>query len=234
MPLLDPRSDDEAIVANANRLLKSGVRLPPAGSPDRLRIDNAFDRQNVRERSVGAFSTAINADNVLKAQLARGATGSSSTLHEETALAARERGDRGWTAVDRLLATPGLMGGPGVDMGGRRAEFDPRNPGDPAYYDAEARSQIERADTARAMAKAGQDKLLGTLKVMEATRRNPLVGEAMEIARAKARRKGRPVKAKDFKKAFAKLSAAHGEVQKSTLGGLLGNVVDLRTPGIGR
>jgi hypothetical protein len=123
------------------------------------------------------------------------------------------------------------MGGPGVDMGGRRAEFDPRNPGNPEYYEGEARDQIGRARDASAMQKVGQDKMLAHLKATETIRRNPNVARAMEMARAHARKKGREVKRKDFVKALRRLEATRESftpVAKGALGGLVPRVVDLR------
>jgi hypothetical protein len=219
MSLLDPRNADETIVADAARLAKAGIRPPHPDSPAGRRLADA----SARERS------GYDADRIFQAQLARGRAGSSSQLHDDTVQQALRRGDRGWTAVERLSRTPGLTGG-AADLGGRRPEYDPRFPGDPAYYDAEAQDQIQRAALASHMQSTGMAKALAALKVRERAQSDPLLVEAVQRAERKARKKGRAPKADDITKAYRKLHRKRGmtPVEKSTLGGLLGNVLDLR------
>jgi nucleoid-associated protein YgaU len=116
-------------------------------------------------------------------------------------------------------------------MGGRRAEFDPRNPGDPAYYEAEANDQIERANLALQMQRSGAEKTLAALKVREHALQNPLIGQAVERAERKAAKKGRKPTMNDFTKALRKLEAKHGSgqiVAKGALGGIVPRVIDMR------
>lgn len=223
MSLLDPDTDDLAIIANAQRLAKSGVRPSPPDSPDGRRLADAVARQQPN----------VIAPYVFKAQLDRGRAGSSSQLHDDTVRQALRRGDRGWTAVDRLTGSPGLTGGPGTPMGGRRAEFDPRNPLDPAYFDEEGHDQLERSLLASEMRRDGAAKALTLLKLTETARRNPLAAEAMRRAERKARKKGKKVTPKGFLKQLRKLDAKRGPVAKGAPGGLVGHVVDLRVPGRG-
>jgi hypothetical protein len=226
--MLDPGdpATDASIIAEHNALMKAGVRPPNPLSPAGRRYADAAERDAARR---GGYR----GDRLLKAQLDRGKSGSSSELHQRTAAEALARGDRGWHAVDALLRSPGLMGGQ-APTDQKRPEFDPRNPGDPTYFEAEAADQVQRAALARGMQKAGGDLTLASMKLWEHARQKPLVAEAMRKAERKAAKKGRKVKPKDFHRALRKLEAKEGQVQKGAVGGLVPNVVDLRVPGVTR
>ncbi len=214
---LEPGSDDAAILANADRLQKAGVRPPDPDSPAGRRLAGA------RERDRSAYRN----DQVLKAQFARGMTGSSSELHERTALEAAARGDRAWTGVDRLTGSPGLMGGK-IPTDGKPPEYDPRHPD--AYYEAEAVDQMVRAQMGSEMAKAGNEKLLAHLRLTETVRRDPMIAEAVAKAERKAAKKGRKPTAKGVRKEYRKLTTGRTPAAKGALGGLVPNVVDLTLP----
>ncbi len=217
MTFLEPRSDDAAVIANAARLSKAGVRPPHPDSPDGQRLAGALERN----------SSAYRNDQVLKAQFARGMTGSSSELHERTALEAAARGDRAWTGVDRLTGSPGLTGGK-VRTDEKPPEYDPRHPD--AYYEAEAVDQMVRAQIGSEMAKAGNDRMQAHLRLTETARRDPMIAAAVDRAERKAAKKGRKPTERDFRKAYRKLTAGRAPAAKGALGGLVPNVVDLTVP----
>jgi hypothetical protein len=225
MTFLNPGTDDAEILANADRLAKAGVPAPNPDSPAGRRLVGAAERERT-----GFGNNA----SVLKSQIVRGGLGSSSELHQRTAEEALARGDRAWTAVDRLTNSRGLMGGETPPTDEKPPEFDPRNPD--AYYQAEAVDQLVRQQIASNMAKAGNERMLAHLRLSETARRDPLIAAAVTRAERKAAKKGRKPTEKDFRKAYRKLTAGrgHSPVAKGAGGGLVGNVVDLRVPGVGR
>jgi len=216
-------TDDRQILADHEALMKSGVKPPNPLSPAGRSYAAAAEREQARR-------AGHNVESVVKSQFARGQSGSASALHQRTAADAFARGDRAWVAVDHLMNSPGLMGGK-APTDEKRPEFDPRNPGDPAYFEAEAADQAHRAAMANGMAKAGQASALAKLKAHEQLRRDPIAVEAMRRTEAKAARAAKPVTAKRFAKQYRKALAKAGPVAK---GGLVPQVIDLRVSGVGR
>jgi hypothetical protein len=196
MQLRDPLSADadEALVKQFDYLRKSGVHVNP-GSPMARAFADALERDNARHAGKSVQS-------VVKSRLGVGGTGSSSALNESTRRQGLAAGSPGLLAQDRMMRdSRRIMTGSHVPPGGHAADWDPRRPGD--YYDAEAQSQVERAQDAADMARNGEQATLKALKQFEAQRlaaRSPL----LQQARARAAAKG-SVKPKDVERQVKKI-----------------------------
>jgi hypothetical protein len=182
MQLSDPLNSeaDESLVGQYHYLKKSGVHIPP-GSPMARKFADALERENARH-------AGKNVTSVVKARLGVGGTGSSSALHEQTRRAGMAAGSPGLLAQDRMMRdSRRIMTGSSVPLGGHAADYDPRRTGNQDYFDAEAQSQIERAQEARAMATSGQERTLKALREFEERRqiaRSPLLQQARAAAKS--------------------------------------------------
>jgi hypothetical protein len=249
--LIDPSNaeSDARIVTQYEALQKSGVPglVPRPGSPAARRFEHAVARHEARRQNL-AVAPLIKAqltpseraqdDDVARPrELPSG--GGGSMLNEVTRQMAINSGNLGLNAQARLLRdSDRLMAGRSVALGGRPADYDPRNPLDRRLYDDEARDQVARAALAAEVTKTAAEQSLANMKLYERAKRDPLIRAALDKAERKAAKRGRKATPADFQRALDKLDAkqaAETMAKASASAGFLGTyrVVNLKAGGLG-
>jgi hypothetical protein len=201
---------DRAVIAEAVSKSAQGVPLPKPGSLDFVRLQGAVSRKQGRD---GLPPGALG-DGGSIADVARQVAHAQTNVYPASGRAPlpvfnpREGGDDSERARQIGLRTGNVgtavfeqfsadadraMGNGPMSLGDAHnsVTFDPRNPTDRRYFEAEAADQIRRRAEGEADQRAQNEEALAVLKLRERMRLDPLYGVAVEKAARKAKKKGR-------------------------------------------
>jgi hypothetical protein len=198
---------DRAVIAEALSKSAQGVPLPRPGSLDFVRLQGAVSRQQGRDglppgalgdggsiadvaRQVAHVQTNLTAG-AGRTPLPVGNPREGGDDSERARQMGLRTGNVGTLAYEAACADAGRAMNGRMPMTGPGAYFDPRNPNDRAFFEAEGRDQIRRRAEGDAAKRAENEEALAVLKLRERMRLDPLYGMAVEKAARKAKKKGR-------------------------------------------